>query len=99
MKRVLLAASKNDCAITQISITDLKAGEVAESHLHADMQEGFYVLSGELDILLDGVIEHCKAEDFIFVKSGVSHELRALSDVKVLTIGCVVNHDVKRGTF
>lgn len=47
MKRVLLAASESGCAITQIAITDLKAGEVAKAHLHNDMQEGFYVMSGE----------------------------------------------------
>lgn len=88
MKRVLLAANESDCPITQIAITDLKAGEVAETHSHEDMQEGFYVLSGELDIVLDGAVEHCKAEDFVYVKCGTSHELRAISDVRVMTIGC-----------
>ena len=90
MKRVLLAANESECPITQIAITDLKAGEVAEAHLHGDMQEGFYVLSGEMDIVLDGVAEHCKADDFVYVKCGVRHELRAISDVKVMTIGCEV---------
>lgn len=88
MKRVLLAANESDCPITQIAITDLKAGEIAEAHVHEDMQEGFYVLSGELDIVLDGEIEHCKAEDFVYVKCGISHELRAITDVRVMTIGC-----------
>ena len=90
MKRVLLAASESGCAITQIAITDLKAGEVAEAHIHQDMQEGFYVLSGELDVVLDGVVKHCRAEDFVYVKCGTSHELRAVTDVRVMTIGCEV---------
>lgn len=89
MKRVLLAANESECSITQIAITDLKAGEIAETHVHEDMQEGFYVLSGELDIVMDGEIEHCKAEDFVYVKCGISHELRAITDVRVMTIGCV----------
>jgi mannose-6-phosphate isomerase-like protein (cupin superfamily) len=63
-KRVLLSANESGCAITQIAITDLKAGEVARAHVHEDMQEGFYVMSGELDVVLNGEIEHCKAEDF-----------------------------------
>lgn len=88
MKRVLLAANESGCPITQIAITDLKAGEVAEAHIHEDMQEGFYVLSGELDIALDGVIEHCKTKDFVWVKCGTNHELRAITDVRVMTIGC-----------
>lgn len=91
MKRVLLAAEESGCAIKQIAVTDLKAGEVAEAHVHKDMQEGFYVMSGELDIVLNGVIEHCKAEDFIWVQYGMSHELRAVTDVRMMTIGCLVD--------
>ena len=91
MKRVLLSAEESGCAITQIAVTDLKAGEVAAAHTHADMQEGFYVIEGKLDIVLDGVVEHCKAEDFVWVPCGVSHELRAITDVRVMTIGCAVN--------
>ena len=90
MKRVLLSAEESECSLTQIAITDLRAGEVAEAHIHSDMVEGFYVLRGELDIVTDGVVEHCRAEDFVYVKSGVSHELRAVTDVRVITIGCEV---------
>ena len=92
MKRVLLAANESGCSITQIAITDLKAGEVAKAHAHEDMQEGFYVLSGELDIVLDGETNHCKAEDFVYVTCGTSHELRALTDVRVMTIGCEIKN-------
>lgn len=88
MKRVLLVASESGCAITQIAITELRAGEVAKIHVHEDMQEGFYVLKGNLDIVLDGVVEHCSAEEFVWVKCGTSHELRAVTDVRVMTIGC-----------
>lgn len=90
MKRVLLAANESGCAITQIAVTDLRAGEVAGSHIHPDMQEGFYVISGILDIALNEEILHCKEEDFVFVKCGVRHELRALTDVRIMTIGCEV---------
>ena len=88
LKRVLLSAEESGCAITQIAVTDLKAGEVVAAHPHSDMQEGFYVLSGELDIVLDEVTEHCKPEDFVWVSCGSSHELRAITDVRVMTIGC-----------
>ena len=39
-----------------------------------DMQEVFFVLSGELDIVLEGEINHCKTEVFVYVRSGTSHE-------------------------
>lgn len=90
MKRVLLTAEESGCAITQIAVTDLKTGEVAEAHVHEDMMEWFYVLSGELDMVLDGEVEYCKEGDFVWVKSGTSHELHAKTDVRMMTIGCVV---------
>ena len=64
MKRVLLAANESGCAITQFAVTELKAGEVADAHVHEDMMEGFCVMSGELDMVLDGEVEHCKEGDF-----------------------------------
>ena len=90
MKRVLLAAEESGCAITQIAVTDLKAGEVAVAHVHEDMQEGFYVLSGVLDMVLDGEVEHCKEGDFVWVRCGVRHELHAKTDVRMMTIGCAL---------
>lgn len=89
-KRVLLAANESGCSLTQIAVTDLKAGEVATAHIHPDMQEGFFVLRGELELTLDGKSEVCHEEEFIFVTSGTAHELRALTDVHIMTIGCVI---------
>ena len=90
LKRVLLAAEESGCAITQIAVTELKAGEVAEAHVHEDMMEGFYVMSGVLDMVLDGVVEHCKEGDFVWVRCGTSHELHAKTDVRMMTVGCAV---------
>lgn len=91
MKRVLFAVEESGCAITQIAVTDLKAGEVAKAHCHADMQEGFYVLSGCLDIKLNDEVINCKAEDFVWVECGMSHELHAKTDVRMMTFGCLAD--------
>ncbi len=89
-KRVLLAADESGCSLTQIAVTDLKAGETAVAHIHPDMQEGFYVLSGELEVTLDGETQLCRPDDFIYVDSGTAHEMKALTDVRIMTIGCVI---------
>lgn len=89
-KRVLLSRDESGCGLTQIAVTDLKAGEVAEAHIHPDMQEGFYVLDGQLDVILDGETKHCKKDDFVFIENGISHELQAVTDVRVMTIGCEI---------
>ena len=52
-KRVLLSRGESGCNLTQIAVTDLRAGEVALAHIHTDMQEGFYVLEGDLDVMLN----------------------------------------------
>lgn len=90
MKRVLLAAEESGCAITQIAVTDLKAGEVAEAHVHEDMKEGVYVMSGVLDMVLDGETLHCAKDDFVWVECGTRHELRAIADTRIMTIGCAL---------
>lgn len=91
LKRVLLAAEESGCAITQIAVTDLNAGEVAEVHVHEDMMEGFYVMSGVLDMVLDRELLRCVKDDFVWVESGTSHELRAVTDTRIMTIGCALN--------
>lgn len=89
-KRVLLSKEESGCAITQIAITELKAGEIASSHIHPDMQEAFYVLEGELEITLDGDPHLCPKESFIYVEKGTSHKLKALTDCRFMTVGCEV---------
>ena len=89
-KRVLLSKSEAGCGLTQIAVTDLSAGEVALAHIHPDMQEGFYVLVGDLDVTLNGETLHCHKDDFIYVECGTAHELYAITDVRVMTIGCEI---------
>lgn len=95
-KRVLLANEESGCGITQIAVTDLKAGEISMAHIHPDMQEGFYVMEGNLDVTLDGVVHHCGKDDFVMVNAGVAHEMKALDDVRVMTIGCEIASKVNQ---
>lgn len=89
-KRVLLSKDEAGCGLTQIAVTDLSAGEVALAHIHPDMQEGFYVLEGDLDVTLNDEATHCHKDDFVYVEYGTAHELRAITDVRVMTIGCEI---------
>lgn len=89
-KRVLLSSNESGCSLTQIAVTELRAGEVAIAHVHPDMQEGFYVLSGELEIVLDGQHTICPKDTFVYVEKCTSHELKPITDVRIMTIGCVI---------
>ena len=88
LKRVLLGANESGCSLTQIAVTDLKVREVAQAHIHPDMQEGFYVLEGDLDVKLDDETLHCTKDDFVYVKSLTSHELRARRFVCGMAANC-----------
>ena len=87
---MLLSRDESNCGLTQITVTEFKAGEVALAHIHPDMQEGFYVLSGELDVTLNSETIHCHKDDFVYVEIGTAHELHAITDVRVMTIGCEI---------
>lgn len=100
-KRVLLSSWESGCSTTQIAVTDLRAGVVSTAHVHADMQEAFFVLDGELEATLSDQnggehTELCHKDDFLYVEAGTSNEIRAITDVRILTISCViVSEEVK----
>lgn len=89
-KRVLLSSNESGCSLTQIAVTELKAGEIAAAHVHPDMQEGFYVLDGELEVELDGKKTVCSKDTFVYVEKCTSHKMHALTDSRIMTIGCVI---------
>ena len=89
-KRVLLSSNESGCSLTQIAVTQLRAGEIATAHIHPDMQEAFYVLDGELEIVLNDEHTVCRKDSFVYVDKCTSHELRALTSTRIMTIGCVI---------
>ncbi len=86
LKRVLLSSNESGCSLTQIAVTELKAGEIAAAHVHPDMQEGFYVLDGELQVDLDGKKTTCTKDTFVYVEKCTSHEMYALTESRIITI-------------
>lgn len=90
LKRVLLSSRESGCSITQIAVIELQAGEKSAQHIHPDLQDAFFILEGEIDITIDGQVNHCKAEDFVFVEHLKSYELHAITHVRMLAMGCVI---------
>lgn len=45
-------------------------------HVHDDAAEGFYVLSGEYVVFIDGEEHRCPAGTFVWVPAGVEHGFR-----------------------
>ena len=89
-KRVLLSSNESGCYLTQIAVTSLKEGEIATAHIHPDMQEAFFVLDGEIDVALDGKHTIITKDTFVYVEKCTSHEMKAITDCRIMTIGCVI---------
>lgn len=87
-KRVLVANTDTLTNVTQIALTRLKAGEIAAAHSHLDMEEWFLITEGDINFIIDGVTYHCHKDDFVTISIGSSHELHAISDSEIMTIGC-----------
>ena len=89
-KQVLVDSNESGCSITQIAITEVKRGEVIFAHMHTDIQEGFYILEGELSVVLDGKETVCGKDTFVYVDKCTWHEMTALQDSRIMSVGCVV---------
>ena len=48
-------------------------GQDFKAHYHNVMEENFYILEGEIDIVVDGVVNHLKAGDMIHIEPGEIH--------------------------
>lgn len=93
LKQVLLATGETPTNITQIAVTTLKQGETAEKHCHQTMEEYFFVLDGNLCITIGDRGETCRPGDFIRVNVAVPHSLEALTNCRIMTIGCAVGEE------
>lgn len=87
LKRVLLSKGETRSKITQIAVTTLKAGEVAEEHNHLDMEEFFLFYEGQGRMRIDGREVEVGPGRFIGIPAGVAHEVQAVTDLRFQTIG------------
>ena len=62
---------------TGLSIAELAAGGVLHPHVHSH-EEGFYILSGEVVVVIAGVPCHLGPGDYGAVKVGTAHAMRAV---------------------
>lgn len=55
------------------AVVQFMPGQDFEAHYHNVMEENFYILEGEIDIVVDGQVNHLKAGDFIHIEPHEVH--------------------------
>lgn len=55
------------------AVVQFQPGEDFKAHYHNIMEENFFILEGKIDIVVDGVVHHLQAGDFIHIEPGEIH--------------------------
>ena len=55
------------------ALVRFKPGEDFKAHYHNIMEENFYILEGEIDIVVDGVVHHMTPGQMIHIEPGEVH--------------------------
>lgn len=65
------------------ALVQFQAGQDFKAHYHNVMEEDFFILEGEVDIVVDGVVHHLIQGDLIHIEPGEVHYVVNKSDRKV----------------
>lgn len=65
------------------ALVQFMPGDDFEAHYHNVMEENFYILEGEVDIVVDGKVNHMKSGDFIHIEPLEIHYCINVSDKPV----------------
>ncbi len=69
------------------AVVQFQAGEDFKAHYHNVMEENFFILEGEVDIVVDGVTHHLVPGDLIHIEPGEVHYVinKSNSAVKMIS--------------
>ena len=62
------------------ALVQFQAGQDFKAHYHNVMEENFYILEGEVDIVVDGVVNHLRPGQMIHIEPGEIHYVVNRSD-------------------
>lgn len=69
------------------ALVQFKSGQDFKAHYHNTMEENFFILDGEIDIVIDGKVNHLKKGDLIHIEPGEIHYCinNSKADVKMVS--------------
>lgn len=75
------------------AIVRFNPGEDFKAHIHNVMEENFYILEGEVDIVVDGKMHRLTAGQFIHIEPKESHYVINNSSAPVLMISTLAPYE------
>ena len=90
IKKVLCSNDEASSNITQIAVSRLKAEEQVEMHVHETMEEHFIVEDGTIEFVIDDKLMTVTGVTYVMIPAGTKHGIKAVTDCKMITIGCAV---------
>jgi mannose-6-phosphate isomerase-like protein (cupin superfamily) len=82
-----------------LGIVEIAAGRVLEEHVHADEDDAFYILAGELTFTFGGEAAPAPPGTFVLVPPGVEHGFRndGTEPVRMINIHAPAGFDRRIG--
>lgn len=68
------------------ALVQFQAGQDFSAHYHNIMEENFYIMEGEVDIIVDGTLHHLKKGQFIHIEPNEVHYVINRSESPVLMV-------------
>lgn len=57
------------------ALVQFQAGQDFKAHYHKEMEENFFILEGEVDVVVDGTVHHLTPGQLIHIEPGEIHYL------------------------
>lgn len=70
----------------QVNVITSKAGVIRGGHYHKQNSEAFYVISGNLELTVNGEVETFSAGDFFGIEAGDWHSFRYIEDTVLVSM-------------
>jgi len=82
-----------------LGIITFAAGRELEAHVHADEDDAFYILDGEITFVVSGQELRAPAGTFVLIPPGVEHGFRndTVHDARILNIHAPAGFDRRIG--
>ncbi len=71
---------------SNFALVQFQAGEDFKAHYHNVMEENFFILEGEVDIVVDGVVHHLTPGQLIHIDPGEIHYVKNNTDAPMKMI-------------